>query len=368
MAVLLAAGIGAVTSLFGSNKASKQQKAAQAQQAQQFERSQQMQREQMAMQREAIDFQRDVTNRQLGFAQDQRDWLRNTIRPELTQTQQALQTNADRYANQFDAQANEAIQRGNTFFNRAEQYVPALNDRLYGLINNTGDMTYATEAANRASADVSQSYFKGIQANTRNARAYGADLNKLMAAQEDNAANFALAQATAMDKARNAARQLNINMVSGGIDQFSKNYALADNSTRLGLQTGQAAMGMRSTPAQYALQSAQIQSGIAGNVGSLYNGAGAIGNSMLSSATSSVNNALNAGNDLTRMSFGNAANLNNAATLNNAGLGQFIGQNARALPNFFGPSQSDPNNVPVIQTDASLASYYPNAGLDDNLN
>jgi hypothetical protein len=222
-------------------------------------------------------------------------------------------------------------------------------------VTNTGDQTYAIDAANRAAADTSQAYFKGLQANARTARAYGGDLNKMLMAQEDNSVNFALAQATAMDKAKATARELNMKATAGAIDQFGKNYALADNSTRLGLQTAAEGMKMKAAPAQFGLQAAQIQSGIAGNVGSLYSGAGGVGNSMLGNTTSSMNAALSAGNDLTRMQFGNAANLGQAAAYNNAGFGQFVGQNMRQF------------GTPVQDWFRGSSAIPTSGGMDDNL-
>jgi hypothetical protein len=315
---------------------------------------------QTALQSRALDFQQrqaDIANaaqdRQFNFAQEQRDYLRNTVRPEMQRTQTALQTSADGYANTFDTQANTAYDRGNTFFNRAEQYAPQLNEQLYGLITNTGDQTYGIQAANRAAADTGQAYSRNQQANLRMGRAYGGDINRLLANQADNDPMAALAQASAMDKARNVARQLKIGEVAGGIDQFGKNYALADNQTRLGLSTNQGAMAMRTAPATFGLQAAQIQSGLAGQVGNLYTGGAQIAGSNLSTAGSGLNAASNYGSNLLNSSFNNANNLSQAAALNNAGIGNFIGQNVFPAMNR-GFQQAIPSMINAYDARVSL--------------
>jgi hypothetical protein len=112
-------------------------------------------------------------------------------------------------------------------------------------------------------------------------------------------------------------------------------------------------MAMRTAPATFGLQAAQIQSGLAGQVGNLYTGGAQIASSNLSTAGSGLSAASAYGSNLLNSSFNNANNLSQAAALNNTGIGSFIGQNVYPALNR-GFQQAIPSMINAYDARVSL--------------
>lgn len=287
-------------------------------------------------QRQATEAQMAIQREQMAFAQETKDFNRNVIRPELLAQQGELSEAADRYASAIDTSAANQFDLAQTYQARIAEKQRPLEDMLYKEATEAGSLAQQESAAGRAGNDVANQLYQSRAANMRSARAYGGDVNKLLAAQEDNSAMGALSIAAAQTKARDAAEKLGFTKRLTVNDSVGRQmYNVADASTRTGLAASQAGMSVRAIPSNFALQSAQVQMGGNATVGNLYNSAGNI-------------------------AAGLADNGNRQAAIvaaDRAGFGRFVGQNAGAISNSLFPTSPGGALPPVYTSPEAAASY-----------
>jgi hypothetical protein len=282
------------------------------------------------VQREATAAQMAIQREQMAFAQETKDFNRNVIRPELLAQQGELSDAADRYASAIDTQAASEFDFRNSIADQIASRQRPLEDMLYDEARNAGSAAQQESAAGRAGNDVANQLYQSRAANMRQARAYGGDVNKLLAAQEDNSAMGALSIAAAQTKARDAAQQLGYTKRRDAVQLGQRLYDVRDASSRLGLASAQAGMQVRAIPANFNLQSAQVQMGGNATVGNLYSSAGSIATGLATNANQQA--AIVAGD--------------------RAGFGRFVGQNAGAIRNQLFPTSPGGALPPVFTTNA----------------
>jgi hypothetical protein len=218
--------------------------------------------------------QQAIQQEQLAMARKEQDYRFNELRPEL----QAEQERLGRIAGVADRELGDLYRRNSDM---AETYGDRINnvwlpyeDELLAEARAAGGEGDQQFGANRASADTRQALSINAGSQMRMGRSYGGDVNKLMAAQADNAPMGALAEVTAMSRAREAAKKLGWDMRMDAAKLGDRTFTGFDNSSRTALNVGDTWLKSQTLPSQFALDAGRVVAGFGGTGASLYDSAG----------------------------------------------------------------------------------------------
>ncbi len=238
----------------------------------------------------------------LQFARDQDAWMKNTLYPQLNAAGEKLTGYADEYGGLMSQQAGADMDLASLFSDRLRNtYIP-LEDQLVAEARAAGGAQDQAFRADQALTDVRQGAANQRAQAVRTGRAYGGDINRLMAAQADNDPMLALSEATAQNRARQMARDLGFDKRLKAAEVGKMTYNANDAASRRAISGLDSTFSMYQAPSKFALESGRIMGGVAGSVGNMYEGAG--------------RNAAAISNSMTNYATGDAS-----------GIGRFLGQN-----------------------------------------
>lgn len=237
----------------------------------------------------------------LQFARDQDAWMKNTLYPELQQGQQQLQGYADQYGGLMGEQAGRDMDLAQMFGNRLQSTYFPLEDQIVAEARDAGGERDQKFEADRALTDARQGVASQRAQAIRTARAYGGDINRLMAAQSDNDPMAALAEVTGQNRARQMARQLGFDRRLKAADMGRMTYGAQDAAGRRAIAGIGGAFDMHKAPAMYTMDMGRVMTGAGNSVGGMYGDAGRSAGAMANSAMNFAgNNATGTGRYLSQ--------------------------------------------------------------------
>jgi hypothetical protein len=218
--------------------------------------------------------QQAIQREQLEMARKEQDYRFNTLDPRFQEEYGRLSEVSNRMGGQQEALAGMNMGMAGLYSDRIRDVWMPFEDEILAEARAAGGEGDQQFQANRSSADVRQAISLGEGSQMRMGRAYGGDVNKLMAAQADNAPMGALAEATAMSRAREAARKLGWDMRMDAVKLGDRTYTGFDNASRTAAIAGDNAMKMYTVPSQFQLDAGRVVAGSGGTGASLYDSAG----------------------------------------------------------------------------------------------
>lgn len=226
-----------------------------------------------------------IQREQLNFARQQDEWMKNELYPQLREGQEQLTQYADEYGGMMGEQAGRDMDLAQMFSDRLQNTYFPLEDQIVAEARDSGGARDQAFEADRALTDVRQGVSNQRAQAIRTARAYGGDINRIMSAQADNDPMAALSETTAMNRARQMARQLGFDRRLKAADMGQSTYRAQDAAARRTLAGAGGAFDIYKAPASYTLDMGRVMSGAGNAVGGMYGdagrNAGALANSSL---------------------------------------------------------------------------------------